>query len=205
MASSVSSITKLNEHNYRTWSIEMRNLLSQLGYWRMVTGEAIPPLPPRAKVEIRDPEGTSTRVITRRPSLSHWDLEPESDSDEYMAKYEKFFSEYEKYREKLAMASGTISSTLEQSISFKFDNSNYVSKPKELWEAIKLELEGRIKLDGRQGMLELAQCKLEQYSSVTEKMAAHSKIINNLSVCGFPVDDKWTVHYIIGNLPKTLD
>jgi hypothetical protein len=115
----------------------------------MVTGEAIPPLPPRAKVEIRDPEGTSTRVITRRPSLSHWDLEPESDSDEYMAKYEKFLGEYEKYREKLAMASGTISSTLEQSISFKFDNSNYVSKPKELWEAIKLEFEGRIKLDGR--------------------------------------------------------
>jgi hypothetical protein len=106
MAYSVSSITKLNEHNYRTWSIAMRNLLSQLGYWRMVTGEAIPPIPPRAKVEIRDTEGTSTRVITRRPSLSHWDLEPESDSDEYMAKYEKYFSEYEKYREKLAMASG---------------------------------------------------------------------------------------------------
>jgi hypothetical protein len=156
MASSVSSITKLNEDNYRTWSIEMRNLLSQLGYWRMVTWEAIPPLPPRAKVEIRDPEGTSTRTITRRPSLLHWDLEPEFDSAEYMAKYEKFFSEYEKYREKLSMASGTISSTLEQSISIKFDNSNYVSKPKELWVAIKLEFEGSIKLDGRQGMLEFA-------------------------------------------------
>jgi hypothetical protein len=54
-------------------------------------------------------------------------------------------------------------------------------------------------------MLELAQCKLEQYSSVTEWMAVHSKIVNDLSVCGFPVDDQWRVHYIIGNLAKTAE
>jgi len=181
----------------------MRDLLSQLGYWRMVTGEAKPPLPPRTIINITDAEGTKT--ITRRPSLSHWDLEPESSDDEYMTKYEKFYNEYEKYREKLSKASGTISSTLEQSIRFKFNNSNYNSKPKELWEAIKSEFEGRIKLDGRRGMLELAQCKLEQYPSVTEWMSAQSKILNDLSVCDFPVDDKWRVHYIMDNLPKTAE
>jgi len=54
-------------------------------------------------------------------------------------------------------------------------------------------------------MLELAQCKLEQYSSVTERMAAQSKILNDLSVRDFPVDDKWRVHYIMDNLPKTAE
>jgi hypothetical protein len=173
----------------------MSGLLSQLGYWRMVTGEAKPPLAPRATVEIT--EGTSTRTTTRRPSLSHWDLEPESTDDEYMTKYERFYNEYEKYQEKLSKASGTISSTLEQTIQFKFNGLNCNWNPKELWEAIKSEFEGRIKLDGRR---ELAQCKLEQYSSVTEWMAAQSKIINDISVC-----DKWRVHFILDNLPKTAE
>ena len=53
-----------------------------------------------------------------------------------MTKYEKFYGEYEKYREKLSKASGATSSTLEQSIRFKFNNPNYNSKPKEIWEAI---------------------------------------------------------------------
>ena len=122
-----------------------------------------------------------------------------------MTKYEKFYGEYEKYREKLSKASGTIPSTLEQSIQFKFNNLNYNSKPKELWETIKLEFEGWIKLDGRRGMLELAQCKLEQYSSVTEWMSAQSKILNDLSVCDLPVDDKWRVHYIMDNIPRTAE
>ena len=73
-----------------------------------------------------------------------------------MTKYKEFCGEYEKYRERLPKASGTISFTLEQSIRFKFNNLNYNSKPKEIWEAIKLEFEGRIRLDGRRGMLRLA-------------------------------------------------
>ena len=119
----------------------MRDLLSLLGYWRMIMGEAKPPLPPRATIKITEPEGTGattrrpslshwdlepegTRTTTRRPSLSHWDLEPEASDNDYMTKYEKFYGEYEKYQEKLLKASGTIPSTLEQSIPFKFNNLN---------------------------------------------------------------------------------
>ena len=103
----------------------MSNLLSQLGYWRMVMGEAKPPLFPRATIKITEPEGT--RTTARSPSLLHWDLEPGASDDDYMTKYEKFYGEYEKYREKLSKASGTISPTLEKSIRFKFNNLNYNS------------------------------------------------------------------------------
>jgi len=97
----------------------------------------------RATVKITESKGT--RTTTCRPSLSHWDLEPESSDDGYTTKYEKFYNEYERYREKLSKASGTISSALEQSIRFKFNNLNYNLKPKELWEAIKSEFEARWK------------------------------------------------------------
>jgi len=39
-----------------------------------------------------------------------------------MTKYKKLHNEYEKYREKLLKAFDTISSTLEQSIRFKFND-----------------------------------------------------------------------------------
>ena len=68
-----------------------------------------------------------------------------------------------------------------------------------------MEFEKRIWFDGRRRMLELAQCKLEQYSSVTEWMSAQSNSSNDLSVCDFPVDDKWRMHYIMDNLPKTAE
>ena len=72
----------------------MRDLLRQLGYWRMVKGEAKPPLPPRATIKITELEGR--RTITRRPSISHWDLKPEASDDDYMTKYENFYGEYKK-------------------------------------------------------------------------------------------------------------
>jgi hypothetical protein len=44
----------------------------------------------------------------------------------------------------------------------------YEMQPGTLWCAIKKEYETRLKIDGRHGMLLLAQCKLEDYPSVTE-------------------------------------
>ena len=36
-------------------------------------------------------------------------------------------------------------------------------------------------------------------------MSAQSRILNDLPVCDSAVDDRWRVHYIMGNLPKTAE
>jgi len=39
-------ISKLNEHNYRTWAVEAKDLLRDLNVWRVVDGSEIIPRPP---------------------------------------------------------------------------------------------------------------------------------------------------------------
>jgi hypothetical protein len=71
---------------------------------------------------------------------------------------------------------------------------------------IKKGYETRLKIDGRHGMLLLAQCKLEDYPSITEWSSAQKKLIDDLQTCGITVDKPWRVHYyILENLPKSTE
>jgi hypothetical protein len=168
------TVTKLNEHNYRSWVLEMQDVLKQLGLWRLVTGaERVP-------------------------------VAPSTDDDQYVQKYEKFETAHDRYEEKKTKACGTICRALEASIRQRYRDAKF-DDPKVLWDTIKADFENVIKLDGKHEQQKLATCKLEDFPSVTEWIAAQDKIISDLAICGITVTDEWRIFYIMSNLPKSAD
>jgi transposase InsO family protein len=186
----ITTAVKLNEHNYKTWALDISDLLMQLGLWHFIDGsEPIPNPPVNPKTGIR-------------PDLATWDFQPESDEPTYLEKHERFLVAWHAYKEKKTKTSGTIFRSLEADIRFQFTHAKY-SDPKVLWEAIKAKFETAIQLDGKYEMQKLATCKLEDYASVSEWVTAQDKIIANLSICDIKVTDEWRVFYLLSNLPNS--
>jgi hypothetical protein len=192
------TITKLNEHNYCAWVLDMQDVLKQLGLWRIVAGTERIPIPPSRPPTIS--QAANRTVKHPPPDLQTWDFKPESDDETYLQKYEAFMLAYDKYDEKRTKACGTICHALEPSIRQRYRASKY-NDPRVLWETIKSDFEKVIKLDGQHEQAKLATCKVEDFPSVTEWIAAQDKIINDLAICGIEVTDNWRSFYLMSNLP----
>jgi hypothetical protein len=199
-STTATTITKLNEHNYRAWVLDMQDVLKQLGLWRIVMGTERVPIPPSRSPTIA--QAANRTVKHPPPDLQTWDFKPESDDETYLQKYETFMFEYDKYDEKRTKACGTICHALEPSIRQRYRASKY-DDPRVLWETIKSDFEKVIKLDGQHEQAKLAACKLEDFPSVTEWIAAQDKIINDLAICGIEVTDNWRSFYLMSNLPTS--
>jgi hypothetical protein len=133
------TVTKLNEHNYRSWVLEMQDVLKQLGLWRLDTGTERVPVAPQAS--------NST------------------DDEKYLQRYEKFETAHDQYEDKKTKACGTICRALEPSIRQRYRHSEF-DDPKVLWDTIKVDFEEVIKLDGKHEQQKLATCKLELETSL---------------------------------------
>jgi hypothetical protein len=151
--SSTAAITtaiKLNQHNYKTWALDISDLLMQLGLWNFIDGSEPIPNPP------------ANPKTGQRPDLATWDLQPESDDSTYIERYERFLSAWNTYKEKRTRTCGTIFRSLEADIRFQFNDPEFLN-PKILWDAIKSKFEKVIQLDGKYEMQKLATCKLEDF------------------------------------------
>jgi hypothetical protein len=199
-STTATAITKLNEHNYRAWVLDMQDVLKQLGLWRIVTGTERVPIPPSRPPTIS--QAANRTVKHPPPDLQTWDFKPESDDETYLQKYETFMLEYDKHDEKRTKACGTICHALEPSIRQRYRALKY-DDPRVLWETIKSDFEKVIKRDGQHEQQKLATCKLEDFPSVTEWIAAQDKMINDLAICGIEVTDNWRSFYLMSNRPTS--
>jgi hypothetical protein len=191
-------ISKLTEHNYRTWVVEAKDLLKHLNVWRIVDGSEIIPGPPAAPVA----SGSSSPTTAPDPLNPEYNFKPESQDSAYLNRFDNFLRDWRTYKNNYEKANGTICSLLEPSIRSRYTAEKY-DDPKVLWDTIKTDFEKAIKLDARYQMAKLAACKLESYSSVTEWTTAQEKYINDLTICGVKTEDEWRKFYIFSNLPNT--
>ena len=186
------SISKLNEHNYRTWAIEAKDLLKHLNVWRVVDGSEIIPRPPTAPAA----SGPTTTPTAPNPLDPSYDLQLQSTDSSYLTCFDNFLRDWRTYRNNYEKANGTICALLEPSIRSRYKDDKF-DDPKVLWEAIQTDFEKVIKLDGRFEMAKLTDCKLEQYPSISEWITAQEKIINDLAICDITIDDAWRKFYIL--------
>ena len=150
---------------------------------RIITGDTISPLAPLM----------TSKTEKRQPDMTTWNYKPspeDEDDGKYMKKYNRFIAEFERYRDKQPRACGTILGNLEPTIRSKFEDDLYDMQPGNLWRAIKKECGTGLEIDGRHGMLLLAQCKPENHPSVTERISAQKKLIDDLE--NLPKSTEWT-------------
>jgi hypothetical protein len=188
----ITTTVKLNQHNYKTWALDISDLLMQLGLWHFIDGSELLPNPP------------ANPKTGMRPDLATWDFQPESSDPAYLEKHERFLASWHAHKEKKTKACGTIFRSLEADIRFQFSDTKF-HDPKVLWNAIKAKYEQAMQLDGKYEMQKLATCKLEDYTSVSEWVTAQDKIIANLAVCNIKVTDEWRVFYLTSNLPRSQE
>jgi hypothetical protein len=192
------SISKLNEHNYRTWAIEAKDLLKHLNVWRVVDGSENIPCPPTAPAA----SGSTTTPTAPNPLDPSYDFQPQSTDSSYLTFFDTFLRDWRTYRNNYEKANGTSCALLELSIRSRYKDDKF-DDPKVLWEAIHTDFKKVIKLDGRFEMAKLTDCKLEQYPSISEWMTAQEKIINDLAICDITIDDAWRKIYILSKPPKS--
>ncbi|KAF8248543.1 hypothetical protein K440DRAFT_642236 [Wilcoxina mikolae CBS 423.85] len=199
MSTAVSTpISKLTEHNYRTWVIEPKEFLNYLNVWRIVDGSEIIPAPPAV------PTASGSSSSTLEPDLldHEYDIKSEWQDSAYLNRFDNFLQDWRTYKNNYEKANRTICSLLEPSIRSRYTAEKY-NDLKVLWDAIKTDLEKAIKLDVRYQMAKLAACKLKSYSAVTEWIMTQEKYINDLAICGVKTEDEWRKFYILSNLLNT--
>jgi hypothetical protein len=188
----ISTSVKLNEHNYKTWPLDISDPLMQLGLRYLIDGLGFIPNPP-----VNPKTGM-------RPDLATRDFQPGSDETTYLDQHERFLLAWHAYQDKTSRACGTIFRSLQADNRFQCCSSDPKYRdPKVLWQAVKAKLENAIRLDGKYEMQKLATCKLEDYASVSEWVTAQDKVMANLSICGIKVTDEWHVFYLRSNLPQS--
>ncbi|KAF8241204.1 hypothetical protein K440DRAFT_666543 [Wilcoxina mikolae CBS 423.85] len=158
--STSTSVTKLNEHNYRTWAIEAKDLLKHLNVWRVVDGSKIVPRPPTP------PEATESTTEAADTVDIKFKFKPESKDPAYLTRFDHFLRDWRAYCNNYEKATGTISGMLEPSVRSRYTEEKF-DGPKVLWDRIKSDFEEIIKLDGEYEMAKLTTSKLESYPSVT--------------------------------------
>jgi len=141
MSTAVSTpVSKLTEHNYRTWVVEAKDLLKHLNVWRIVDGSEIIPAPPAALAA----SGSSSTAPD--PLDPEYDFKPESQDSAYLNRLDNFLRDWRTYKNNYEKANGTICSLLEPSIRSRYTAEKY-DYPKVLWDTIKSDFEKAIKLD----------------------------------------------------------
>jgi len=80
------SISKLNEHNYRMWAIEAKDLLKHLNVWRVVDGSEIIPRPLAAPVA----SGSTTTPTAPNPLDPSHDFQPQLNDCSYLTRFDNF-------------------------------------------------------------------------------------------------------------------
>jgi len=191
------SISKLNEHNYRTWAIEAKDLLKHLNVGRVVDGSEIIPRPPAAPAA----SGSTTTPTAPNPLDPSYDFQPQSTNSSYLTHFDNFLQDWRGYRYNYEEANGSIYVLLDLSIHSRYNDDKF-DDLKVLWEAIRSDFEKVIKLDGRFEMAKLTNWKLQLYPSISEWITAQEKILHDLAICDITIDDAWGKFYILSNLPN---
>jgi len=88
------SICKVNEHNYRTWAIEAKDLLKHLDVWRVVDGSEIIPHPPTAPAA----SGSTTTPTAPNRLDPSYDFQPQSTDSSYLTRFDNFLRDWRTYR-----------------------------------------------------------------------------------------------------------
>jgi len=130
------SISKLNEHNYRTWAIDTEDLLKHLNVWRVVDGSEIIHRPPAAPAAS---ESTTTPTAPN-PLDPSYDIQRQSTDSSYLTRFDNFLRDWRAYRNNYEKANGTICALLEPSIRSQYKDNKF-NDPKVLWEAIQADFE----------------------------------------------------------------
>jgi len=191
------SISKLNEHNYRTWAIKAKDLLKHLNVWRVVDSSEIIPRPPAAPAV----SGSTNTPTAPNPLDPSYDFQHQSTDSWYLTHFDIILPDWRAYRNNYEKANGTIRALLEPSIRSGYKDDIF-NDPKVFWEAIQSDFEKVFKLDGRFEMAKLTDCKLELYPSISEWITGREKIIDDLAICDITIDDVWRKFYILSNLPN---
>jgi len=157
------SISKLNEHNYRMWAIEAKDLLKHHNVWRVVDGSEIIPHPPAAPAASE----STTTPTPPNPLNPSYGFHPQSTDSSYLLRLNNFLRDWRAYRNNYKKANGTICALLEPSIRSQYNDDKF-NDQKVLWEAIQSDIEKVIKLDGRFEMAKLTDRKFELYPSISE-------------------------------------
>ncbi|KAF8241845.1 hypothetical protein K440DRAFT_641129 [Wilcoxina mikolae CBS 423.85] len=197
---------RLNEWNYRQWAVEVEVSLAANGYWKYVTGEMRVPRPPivPASTSASISESASTleprKIVRRNPRDLDHDLEPESDDPNDLGRFKAFNRDWTTWEMNNSKAQGQIIKSIDTALQAEYRS---IKKPKGLWDKIKADFQGIIKLDSKSERKKLATCRLESYSSVSEWIAVQEAIIQDIATCDISLDDGWRAFYITSNLPKT--
>jgi hypothetical protein len=152
--STSTSVAQLNEHDYHTWAIEVKDLLKHLNVWRVVDGSKIVPRPPTP------PEATGSTTEAADTVDIKFKFKPESKDSAYLTRFDHFLCDCRAYSNNYEKATGTISGILEPSVRSQYTNERF-DDPKVLWDTIKSDFEEIFKLDGEYEMAKLTTCKLK--------------------------------------------
>ncbi|KAF8248443.1 hypothetical protein K440DRAFT_642487 [Wilcoxina mikolae CBS 423.85] len=177
-----SDSARLNERNYRQWAIEAEASLAANGLWKYVTGEMRVPRPPIVPASTSASTSTSAsastsepqKIVRRDPRDHDYDFEPESDDPNYLSRFEAFNRDWTTWEMNNSKAHGQIIKSIDTALQAEYRS---IKQPKALWDKIRADFQGIIKLDGRFEREKLATCRLESYSSVSEWIAAQEVII----------------------------
>jgi hypothetical protein len=117
--STSTSITKLNEHNYRTWAIEAKDLLKHLNVWRVVDGSEIVPQP------LIPPEATASTSEAADTVDIKFKFKPESKDPAYLTRSDHFLRNWRAYCNNYEKATSTISGMLEPSVRSRYTDEKF--------------------------------------------------------------------------------
>jgi len=95
MSTAVSTpISKLTEHNSRTWVVEAKDLLKHLNVWCIVDGSEIIPGPPAAPAA----SGSSSPTMAPDPLNPEYNFKPESQDSAYLNRFDNFLRVWRTYK-----------------------------------------------------------------------------------------------------------
>jgi len=156
------TVSKLNERNYRQWAIEAETVLFRQGLWKIVTGEMRAPRPPFEPST--SGETPTTPKIAPDPRDFDYNFEPESTEPGYLSRFDSFRRDWERWLINNDKASGQITDIMEPTMQLRYRE---YKKPKELWDKIKADFETMVKLDGQHELEKLVLCNLDTWPMKT--------------------------------------
>ncbi|KAF8248557.1 hypothetical protein K440DRAFT_642211 [Wilcoxina mikolae CBS 423.85] len=125
------------------------------------------PRPPIASASISASASASEpRKIVRHDLRNFdYDFEPESDNPNYLSRFEAFNRDRTTWEMNNSKVQGQIIKSIDTALQAEYRS---IKEPKALWDKIKGDFQGIIKLDGKFEREKLATYWLESYSSISE-------------------------------------
>jgi hypothetical protein len=134
--------TKLNERNYRQWSIGAKALLRAQGLWKYVSVEMRVPRPPIVVTS----DASAPTPTARDPQDANYKFLKESTNTFYLNQFYHFLRDWDHWQMNNDKACGKRTALMESTIQLRY---RHLTEPKQLWDMIKTDFEKVIKLDGR--------------------------------------------------------